>query len=379
MERSDKMQIISYSPYCINYAGHYFPYYSTLASICKKLGWGYTVFAAKNHTLNEDLKWEKWFSSSTKKKNSFYLRFLDYKAHHYTKIPNQREIILLDSYTITDLMAFCFASALAKTNRELIFFIRDDKFISSFKKKDQVLAFIRKIIFSISLSFLKRIYKNHVYFVTDSEILRDVWSQKISRQLHLLPIPHTTHLSDIKKTTDDRLIFWIPGNPDPLRGKNAAIAFSKLIANSDAQLYISEEYQAWIPPSKNIHYLPSYIEEQKYAKLMKDSDYVLLFYHPFVFSSRTSGIFVEAIYAGNKVIVFEKSWASYELRKYQLNELIISPNEIKAELIEKLKKFQNCPNIKSKLKNIHTEYQKFHNINSFQNHFKELLTRDTTY
>lgn len=66
----------------------------------------------------------------------------------------------------------------------------------------------------------------------------------------------------------------------------------------------------------NVSWVPDNLSEQEYRMLLVSAEIIVIPYLAPQFSYRTSGIIVDAMYAGKPIIVMEDTWLAAEVRKY---------------------------------------------------------------
>ncbi|MCH9633773.1 MAG: hypothetical protein S4CHLAM7_05060 [Chlamydiae bacterium] len=113
------------------------------------------------------------------------------------------------------------------------------------------------------------------------------------------------------------------------------------------------------------------LDRETYISWMKKSDVILLPYSDPHYEKSTSSIFLEAILARKIPLVYPNTWMAYELKKYNLEELIIDwkPNEL-ADLI--LKAYSNN-SLLDKLDKMRGAYEKFHHLDNYAETMKLLV------
>ena len=111
--------------------------------------------------------------------------------------------------------------------------------------------------------------------------------------------------------------------------------------------------------------LKSSLSRKEYENEFYKCDIIILPYDSNNYAEKTSGIFVECISIAKLVLVSDKTWMSTELKKNNLNELIIKDwGKLNLKrFVEKL----DMINTNKKLKKMRNKYIKFHNEENFVN------------
>ncbi|NGX53929.1 MAG: hypothetical protein K1000chlam4_00650 [Chlamydiae bacterium] len=104
---------------------------------------------------------------------------------------------------------------------------------------------------------------------------------------------------------------------------------------------------------------------------MHKCDVVLLPYDPKIYACGTSGIFVEAICAGKMVLVKDKSWLAYELKRFKLDQLIVDWEN--PYFFSYLNTLLDDSTIKKRLEKMRKAYLNFHSVESFAKTLKVIL------
>jgi len=191
--------------------------------------------------------------------------------------------------------------------------------------------------------------------------------------IFVLPIPHTN--SNISKSIQkqDHLFFWWPGGlTRKEKGLFRIKRLASLLKDSHKRvvLEVAKNAQNTISPNNNVHFLPTNLTREEYNEKMINTDLLLLPYIEKSYRYRTSGIFVEAIVAGIIPAISKDTWMASELKKYDLEELIIDWEN--ADLLKNLLKLCDSSKIKEKILLMRKKYLDIHNVDNFAKKLKEI-------
>lgn len=357
------MKLLVFSPHCSDKSGHYFAYYSSLERICNSLGWSAVFLISRKNILINTPNYQRWFHSQQNKIVQGIFRIFDYFRGF--QFSDRETMYMLESYSLLDLFSFTIASIISRKKKCLLFFIRDG--MEAYPKK--------QVVFFSIIKLLARIYKDRFWLLTDSELIQQSYLNTFGLDIHVFPIPHTSKCMPLKKRSSSRVKIWIPGSPNPSRGQNINIECCWILTSSDTDmnLYLSDQFAPMIPKDKRTIFLPYYLDEESYARLHSESTFIFLLYDSMIYASRTSGIFVEAVISGTFVLVLEGGWLAFELKKFNLYELILSKDEITPAFVGKLAEIANSEIVRKKFLIMSEQYRRYHNEKTYQEKMKSLF------
>lgn len=255
-------------------------------------------------------------------------------------------------------------------------------------KLDKILVYYR---IDISKNFFKfYLYKlcffllhskqgRKLIVLTDNENLNLEFQKVFSYYSSCMPIPHIIKIS---KTSNNNnlsmpIYIWSPGPLRSDKGIENIISIAKNINIFSAKLkiLISDDFKKYYSSKKDfITYLNNNLDDQEYLKILEMSDIILLPYNHPSYKTRTSGIFFESISARKFVVVSENTWMADELRKNNLDCLIIKDWTLK-KVISFIEKNYNNPSIIELIKNMSIVYEKTHGIDNFCQKLKKVINK----
>lgn len=213
-------------------------------------------------------------------------------------------------------------------------------------------------------------------FMTDSELLRQQQEALFKRKIHLLPIPHTH--TDTKnqfpkpQTTID--CWWPGGATRNAKGLRDICKISEELNRNKGplRLIVAKNAEAkGVKGSSSVLFIEDELTRSDYEAWLQSADLVLLPYHPSVYHCATSGIFVEAICAGSIPVTKDHTWMAFELRRYDLSELIFDWED--SALLKNLASLPQNMMIQKKLETMREDYKQFHSIEEFAKSFQTIF------
>lgn len=318
------MEIFALLPNLCSETGHDLIYHLCFAEAAKKLKLNYTPIISKNASFNSfPREWEKLFS---KKKGPFLTlirRFFEFRAVFKKK---QRTTFFMESFDGIELIAYSLSSFFFSNNNQQHWLLFRNDFKDN-RIKEKILWLFIKLL------------KNCTFF-SDSQSVAAYFKG------HLLPIPHTEYVKE--KPHENDLVCWWPGSPRPEKGLKE---IQVLLSQKKGQILLTEECGGT---------LKKHLSRDEYIKCLETCDLVLLPYDPISYRARTSGIFVEAIFAGKIPVVKAGSWLARELTSFNLEELIVNwenPHFF-ADLSSVIKRDE----FQKKMKYMVDAYRQFHSV-----------------
>jgi hypothetical protein len=329
------MEFISFAPCAYSYAGHDVIYQTCLYETCKKLNVSFLLLLSAKSPI-KDLPFEH--------NHSLHLSPL-HKIFSYLNVFRKSKgntIYFLESFRMIDLMAAMLGS---------LFMKKEDVFFLFFRRSS------RKLFIAV------RFFRKNTIFLTDSEIVAAQFYEKTKTKIHVMPIPHTSVMctSDVR----EKIVCYWPGEPRKSKGL-LEMEWVSSLADQRFELVAAEASGL-----KNAKWIKNVLSREEYLKYLMEADLILLPYDPIVYREGSSGIFVEAVCLGKIPVVKEGSWLAYELKKFQLDDLIIQWEE--ADFFDRLESIFFSKNVREKLDVMREKYSAFHNQENFTQCIKGLI------
>jgi hypothetical protein len=334
-----------------DYIGHIYQYHLSIAKVCKLNHWDHKGLIPKNCKIKDLPKsWQKVLADTDWENKNIWQNVVSCWQNYlflkkFLKKTSENEIIFLEHFSVFNIFSLILGILFSKP--KCSFWILH-RFVFSSKR-------IKTTLYKI----LNALIKKKLTLLTDSDLLAKEQTQLFKREVNVVPIPHTKgDVSTTKKINHSNITIWWPGGS--VRW-DKGLDYIKLLSNQittrkGVSLVLANSAKAKIFKSENIIFLSTDLSSDEYYKQMKATDLILLPYIPREYKLRTSGIFVEAITCGTKVITFKGTWMSYELEKYGLNNLAINPEEFSIDKILEIYQLD----LADKFQNMVIEYTKFH-------------------
>jgi hypothetical protein len=336
----DKRAFYSLAPNLTTAGGHMTVYQNCLEIAASQLGLKFSVLFPKRFADKVPGNWTPFFYTNR------MARWFDFCRLFRKK---EAKVVFLESFNTTDLLVFTLAALLFA------------------RQTDQICLLYRYGLVPISVSkkahiFLNRILKmrcrDRLRMLTDSELVAQEYAGYIRCQMFLLPIPHTERVNASNKERA-KIVCWWPGAPRAAKGW-AELRYLAPFLREAKNIELVAAKQSCLPHTTLI---ADVLTREEYIDHLQNSDCILLPYDAGVYRSGTSGIFVETIVAGKIPLVKEGSWLAYELKKYQLSELLVdwgSPT-----FFDDLLEIVKSVSIREKLRNMQLVYAQFHSQENF--------------
>lgn len=220
-----------------------------------------------------------------------------------------------------------------------------------------------------------------VTLLSDSRLIADTVRGTIGTIAFTLPIPHTTsfHSRSDPALHDGEIKCWWPGSPRPEKGLEKIKALLDLCTQTTAiRLMVSQRAGLRSERTGQIRIteLPDPLSESDYVSVMERSDIILLPYDTAVYSQATSGIFVEAVWAGKIPLVTARTWMANELCRFGLERLIV--DWTRADLLDEIASIHTERVTLDRLAEMRREYVEYHNPRAYGRAFQEILMQRRT-
>lgn len=351
----------SIMPLLENEIGHIYAYNLALLKAVEENGWKHVGFVPKNVTIKAlPSRWRRDLPSDFwQKKRSFWqkIKSLLLNSFTYRKIfklaAQNNDIVFLEHFTLMHLFALVSAAFFSRKKPCLWLLHR---YLPS-KKKKLIFQLIHKL-YEVLLG------KEKIKLFTDSALLQKDLQKIFKKRVVLLPIPHNhIRIQNVNRSSDLVFLWWPGGIVRKSKGLYETIQISKKVKNSNCRLVLADSMKKHLPCKDHILFIPNELNRGEYEFWMNKVDILLFPYDPIVYSHGTSGVFVEAVSCGKVPFVKEGSWLAHELRRYDLEELIIDWDH--PRILDLLVNHLNNSNIRRKLKKMQDDYRLYHSVHSF--------------
>jgi hypothetical protein len=266
------------------------------------------------------------------------------------------KVLFMEQFFLGQILAFGFA----------IFFVNPGSQIWLLHRYSiKQMGFKSKIYHIIHKLIEMRCGEKNLKLLCDSTLLAEDLSSYFKKEVDVMPIPHTQDpipLNGFRKVV--KYLMWWPGG---FTSEAKGLSIIKKVANLKSEnfkLVVAESAKEHMSDlGIDVEFIKSHLSRQDYVCWMQVADLILLPYDPLIYHFSTSGIFVEAIVYGKIPLVKEGTWMAAELKKFELQELIIDwENTNIFAYFESLLKDQY---IIQKLSVMQKNYRQFHSEASF--------------
>ncbi len=353
-------------PSLLNYEGHPYEYNKAFTKAANINGWKHIKIIPKTCLLdNLENDWQKSiFGMESKNKLKNFKNLIPFLKVFRNIKKAKNPILFVEDFAIVILFLFLICIFLLRPKMQLwlLFRFEHDVMIKKGKPYIYVLYFIELIL-----------GKKNVKYLTDSKLIAKRNGVFFKRDFKVLPVPHTKPFISCSIQKKDHYSFWWPGG---LTRKEKGLFRIKKLANilSDTKerviLEVAMSAQNKIALNNNVRFLPINLTREKYYEKMLNTDLLLLPYLEKSYGYRTSGIFVEAIIAGIIPAISKETWMASELKKYNLEELIIDWEG--PDLLKSLLGVCFNPKVKEKILLMRKKYLKIHNVDNFAKKLKDI-------
>jgi hypothetical protein len=366
-----QLNVYSTLPDLKDEVGHAFSYNVAVEKAVTLNGWQYKTLIPKNCSItNLPNTWIRKLNSTDWKKNSFLKKIWTTLSNFKTifsflkDINKTNSILFIEHFSLVDLLLLTICVFLLKPSFQI--WILQRYASSQLKAHGKIHMLLYKII--------KTRTKNKTFkLLTDSEILQKNISETFNMPTYLVPIPHGEIINhNLKDQNNKNILCWWPGGSiRPEKGSHIIKQFIKLIQKRpNITLIVAENFKTALSEEHNIILIPRNLSRENYENWMQKATFILLPYDPKVYHSGTSGIFVEAINAGAIPLCTDNTWMAYELKKFNLQELLFDWTNISA-----LESLKNDKKMLEKLSLMRHYYQKFHNVKTFADTLASFLPK----
>ncbi|MCC5832371.1 MAG: hypothetical protein JJU12_04940 [Chlamydiales bacterium] len=340
-----------------NEQGHYYDYNICFRNTIKTLGIAYKGYVNKKCSI-ESLPgdWERSLNwkdqkGAFKKIYQLFKHTLCFSRIFRKKIlPHETRIFFIESLKMTDFAALALSLFLFSKKNDNLWLLLHQELANNFLKQK---------IYHVCFRLIQRKLSKNFVLLAFTERIGLFFEERLKQEVHIIPLPHTDPSKKIKKKVSNFKTIWWPGAPRHEKGLLSVLSLAEGLANisdqisnkphnlpphhdigkehyaqrssekcgvatEDIQLCLSEAIKPMLTcDSSNIRFLKPILSREEYLYQLEISDAILLPYEAKSYYYRISGIFVEAVFAGKFPLVAEGSWLAYELRKYDLTELIL--------------------------------------------------------
>jgi hypothetical protein len=356
-----QIQLLAILPRLSSHLGHAYPYQLSVQRSVESLGWKYFAFFPKRADVQAPLGWEPLLandiSSSPKGLFSKILILLQ-NIRPFRQIFRRtckESIVFIEHFELPHLGSIALS---------LLFLNARFQFWMLHRYETDGRLFKSYMLRAFHWFLQRKLGKSNVKFLTDSDLLAMRLSRTLKCNFSVVPIPHTEIREATNRETNQVLFWWPGGLIREDKGLSTIIKLTRFLRECPSvRIVVSEKMKDFnIDPSQCI-FVPNYMSRDDYIEWMRKAHLILLPYSAEDYSCRTSGIFVEAISLGSIPVVTEGTWMAYELKKFDLRELIVTWKE--SNLMDQLCLIPGNLKIGQKIEKMRRQYHEFHSEKGF--------------
>jgi hypothetical protein len=228
-----------------------------------------------------------------------------------------------------------------------------------------------KFFYKLLNKLLKKAVKSgHFALFSDSELLASSMIKYFDEPFIVMPIPHTDFITK-SPDKNDHIICWWAGPPREEKGWSIIKKLAECVTSFADNFVLVTAKSAdltMVNQGVKVIFTEDNLSRQDYEYWLTKTDIMLIPYDSIAYEERTSGVFTEAVIAGNIPLTTENTWMAKELLKFGLDELIINWDK-PLEVWEKINDIVDCEEVKKKLKIMQKAYTDFHNLENFAHQF----------
>lgn len=296
-------------------------------------------------------------------------------------------VLLLEWFHVVHLMAFCGSLLAVPRRRQLhAWFLYRFDFTNRWDRS-----------LHLGLHWLLRrlLGREHIVLFTEADSVAAKLSGIFGQTVHLLPMPQMLqpHEHRVRPAWADsperrgKLVCWWAGVPSVDKGQAVIECLIGLTTPEAGQVCIvADQRMGRVAPKGGckVILLPDTLNRAEYAGWLDTMDMALLPYSPVIYANRTSGVFADSVCMGRLPVVTDGTWMARELRRYQLDDLIVDWD--RPDIFAELLRLARDNEVRQKLGRLSADYQDLHSVagyaralrNIVDQHLPKELSKGTT-
>jgi hypothetical protein len=371
--------------FCLeNEQGHIYSYNLSVGKAARLLGWDHMAAvraAAKINAVPDG--WQMCLGTKT---NRFTWRPLTkiekmvkliwslMKLLREQSLQPRPVIYLLEWFDPVHFIAFCLALMLTPR--------RSDRYVWLLHRFEFPQAFITDLYRFLHNVVRWRVGRWRLVLFSETDLVATALEKTFGQRVYVLPMPQII-LPDEKpnlpawSSLPERqhyIVCWWPGMPATNKGLTTIEHLTRLVDDDAPQIYLLADQKTGftpIPGGCQVMLLPTGMPRADYLGWLYTMDMALLPYDPQVYATRTSGPFADAIVAGKPPVVTDHTWMAHELRKYQLDKLILDWNS--PSIFRQLIQLAADVDIHARLAKMRSDYLGFHSVSGYAETIKAVF------
>ncbi|MBD2394731.1 hypothetical protein H6G11_10760 [Cyanobacterium aponinum FACHB-4101] len=365
---------ISLIPNLMGGEGHIIPYHQSITKAMNILGWHHEViYSTEDNLPSLPSHWQGCVKGNQ----------LEEKANIFQTIKD------VDLFAKT-IKIFLEQRLISNSNQPIIIFIERFIHLQLFSlllainnlPKDNLYIWVlyrhnfhqhkTKGIYKLLNKLLKKsVKKDHFHLFSDSELLANSMEKYFNESFTVMPIPHTEFVDKNRDRENNSIICWWAGPPREEKGWQVIRNLADYpLKNGDNFVLVTAKSADLVSINGGVKVITidDNLSRLDYIHWLQKTDIMLIPYDAIAYQERTSGVFTEAVMAGNIPLTTTNTWMARELLKFGLDNLIISW-ENPESVWQHIEKVFHCQETRCKLKKMQESYRNIHNIHNFAHQF----------
>jgi hypothetical protein len=375
--------------FCLeNEQGHIYSYNRSVGEAARLLGWEHVAAVrAAAHVATVPEAWslclgtrESYFRIRPMMKIEKMLKLVrSLLAYFRVQAGQSRPVIyLLEWFDPVHLIAFCLALLLTRR--------QGDRYVWILHRFEFPKKFITKLYRFLQALIRWRVGRGRLVLFSETDLVAESLKATFGQPVYVLPMPQITSPDEQPRlpawnSSPERagkVVCWWPGQPAEAKGL-ATVGQLIRWAGPEAEhiCVVADQRTGFAPVAGGCQLilLPPGMPRADYLGWLYTMDLALLPYEPQSYAMRTSGPFADAISALKPPAVTDGTWMAHELRKYDLDELILDWTS--PRVMTDLLRLPANPDMRQKLEKIRDDYARFHSVAGYAETIKKVfdLTR----
>jgi hypothetical protein len=360
--------------FCLeNEQGHIFSYNMSVGKAARMIGWEH--IAAVRAAARVDTLPEGWSLCLGTRDNFFNWKPLVriekmlkliaslIRLMHEQATSSRPAIYLLEWFDPVHLIAFCLSLMLAPRH--------GDCYVWILHRFEFPHAFITTLYKFLHSSIRWRVGHKRLVLFSETDLVAESLVKTFGQDVHVLPMPQIILPSEkpnmptwnAAPERQSQIVCWWPGHPAAQKGMAIIARLIQLTGEDARHLCIVADQKTGFKATEGgcqLILLPTGMNRADYLGWLYAMDLALLPYDPIAYAKRTSGPFADTISAGKPPVVTNGTWMAHELRKYQLDQLILDWNS--PTILSDLRRVAADTSISEKLARMRSDYNHFHSF-----------------
>jgi hypothetical protein len=275
-------------------------------------------------------------------------------------------IYLLEWFDPIHFIAFCMALVLTPR--------RGERYVWILHRFEFPKVFITELFRFLHGAVRWRVGGKRLVLFSETDLVAAALEKTFGQKVYVLPMPQiilpveppNLPAWSLSAERHHKVVCWWPGLPAATKGLATIEHLTRLVNDEASQICLVSDQKTGftsVPGGCQVMLLPTGMPRADYLGWLYTMDVALLPYDPKAYAMRTSGPFADAIVAGKPPVVTDHTWMAHELRKYQLDELILEWDSL--TIFHDLIQIATDPHTHNNLARMRSDYLRFHSITGY--------------